>query len=83
MENNENMLLEMARMRELIKFDYVINEQRHRKIIIKTGKEHVLWNKPSEKASVNFDNYNPITPEAQWDEYLKGDKKMVSLMRIS
>lgn len=80
MENNENMLLEMARMRELIKFDYVINEQRHRKIIIKTGKEHVLWNKPSEKASVNFDNYNPITPEAQWDEYLKGDKKMVSLM---
>lgn len=85
MENNENMLNEMARMRELIKFDYSLNEQRRRpKVTISWGepKSHFKrFQKDSQSDTVSFNEYETKIPEEQWNEYLKNDKKMVNLMQ--
>ena len=81
MENNENILNEMTRMRDLIKFDYVINEQRRLNIKIKKGKVRELGKgRPSKTDVVSFDSYVAKTPQDQWDTYLKNDATMVSLM---
>jgi len=84
MENNENILNEMTRMKDLIKFDYVINEQRRLDIKIKKGKVRELGKgKPSKTDVVSFDSYVAKTPQDQWDAYLKNDSTMVSLMQGS
>lgn len=81
MENNENILSEMARAKELMSFKYAINEQRRLKIQVQKGKRIRLKDgKPSKTEYVDFENYSPVTPESEWDTYLTNDEKMVSLM---
>jgi hypothetical protein len=71
----------MARMRDLIKFDYVINEQSRPRIEIRRGKLHTIGKgKPGKTEIVDFKSYQPKTPQDQWDTYLAGDAQMVSLM---
>lgn len=81
MKNNETILNEMARARELMNFNYVINEQRRLKIQVQKGKRiHLKKGKGSKTDYVDFENYSTVTPENEWDSFLSKDKKIVSLM---
>ena len=79
--NNENLLNEIARSRQLIEFKYHLNEQPNVGFRIFKGKRIVLKRGEGQKTlGVDSKIYKAETPESEWNSVLSQDSKMTSLM---